>query len=100
MTYQIPWDEDKGQPWNWGASKSWRDNFEFEATLTMTSMYWSYGSAVHWTDEAGGVYTMFITDFEKALLAGKSVIDRKITGRFTFIKRGTKFGIRFTDVPR
>ena len=103
MTYQIPWDEEKGQPWTGWPSRAepvMRDNFTFTATLHFEAIYWREQSSVIWTDAWGATYTMFITDFEKMLLTGKTISNRFVSGRWTFIKRGNQYGLRDTEAAK
>jgi hypothetical protein len=104
----VPWDDEKDGPFlgyygryakteDW----SWRENFEFVAILKIEWISWTYDSCVHLLDETAGTeYNMFLTDFEKMLLSGTSVYDCHIAGRWTWIKRGTKFGLRSVDAPK
>lgn len=106
--YQIPWDHEAGQMseysriWRGGkyVEPGWRDNFEFEATLEITAIYWRDSSAVTLVDEAGAKYNMFITDFEKLILAGVSIVNSRITSRWTFIKRGSHYGVRSLEAKK
>lgn len=108
LTYQIPWDNEHGEMsetariWRGGkyVEPGWRDNFEFRATLEVQAIYWRDSSAVALTDETGAKYNMFITDFEKAILAGVNVIDGKMTSSWTFIKRGSHYGVRSMEAPK
>ena len=108
-TYQIPFD-DEGNLLSYGGNKSvydhetqgyrtwvpnWRDNFEFEATLTYHGFDNGIRSAhrILWEDEEGHVYPMFISRFGEALEA-HGMDGNSMTGRWTFMKQGQNFSIR------
>lgn len=108
--YQIPWDDERGpvrDPRYWPYNNerrmhlTWRDNFTFEATLELQYISWDQASNVRWRDiRTGTEYNMFITDFEKMLLNGKSVYNKTVSGKWTFIKRGKSYGLRDAEAPR
>lgn len=91
--YEIPFDE-KGNQLDypgWG-SINWRANHTFKDTLT----YESYGrgrSAVTFTfaRSDGRTVTMFVSDLDDVV---RQMVGGKITGEFTFIKRGQNYGCR------
>jgi hypothetical protein len=107
---KIPWIIDPEGPGGPAVStNSWaafgkeiemRDNFEFDAVLTLEWMSWSNSSSVCWSDDSGIMYSMFITDFEKMLLSGQSIYNKTVAGRWTFIKRGQRYGLRSVDAPK
>ena len=99
--FRLPWNPAVGQQKDRYGATEYRDNFDFTATLTLEFMSWSYGSTVKLRDDETGLsYYMFITDFEKMILHGISIIDKKVTAHWTFIKRGTKYGLRAVEAPK
>jgi hypothetical protein len=75
----------------------WEENKVFNDTLT----YIDYGrgrSSVTFyfkgIDDAQ--YPMFLTDMS-SLLLNKDIIDGKVTGTWTFVKRGKNYGIKLVD---
>lgn len=102
--YQIPWDVNGplSHVYRWMDQDriEWRDNITFEATLTIESFYWRQASAVYLKDEADTTYKMFIADFEKMVLAGRKIENARVRAEWTFIKRGTAYGIRDVTAPK
>lgn len=96
--YQIPFDENGNQiDWEGWSSTEWRDNYQFEATLT----YRSYGrgrSSVtfYWNDADGHSYTMFLSDLDDILSKGK-LDGNCVTGRWTFVKKGSSYGVKLIN---
>lgn len=91
--YDIPFDKDGNQldypGWN---DPTWVANHEFTDTLT----YVSYGrgrSSVtfEFAREDGRTVSMFVTDLDSVL---PIMANGKLTGRFTFTKRGQNYGVR------
>lgn len=73
----------------------WKENYEFDDVLEFTHFTRGRSSVkAHFKSLSDGkLYEMFITDFEKMLLAGR--LDRaQVCGRFTFCKRGANYGIK------
>lgn len=71
---------------------TWITNFEFEDTLELVS-YGRGRSSVTFTLKRtdGTTVSMFVSDFYEAAFKMK---DGKITGRFTFIKKGQNYGCK------
>jgi hypothetical protein len=94
-SYQIPFDKDGNQLSFPGYTfHEWRDNYEFDATLT----YETYGrgrSSVtfYWKDDDGHRYTMFVSDFDD-ILNSVGLHGKKVTGRWTFVKKGQDYGVK------
>jgi hypothetical protein len=103
MSYKIPLDrETGGQHLGYYRSQGaeWVDNFEFVATLRIEWMSWRHSSTVRLIDDTTGKkYTMFIADLQNLIVVGKTISDSKISGIWTFVKRGTEFGVKLADVP-
>jgi hypothetical protein len=70
----------------------WLDNFEFEDELTFKH-YGRGRSSVTFTLERtnGKTVSMFVSDFSDAV---PKLVDGKLKGRFTFVKKGTNYGCR------
>lgn len=89
--YEIPFDE-AGNQLDYPAYRTvhWQANHSFEDTLT----YQHYGrgrSAVTFvfTRADGRKVTMFVSDLDDIV---RHMVNGKITGQFTFIKRGQNYG--------
>jgi len=95
--YQIPFSENgslQSYPYN---PNEWRDNYEFEETLTYKTYYRGRSSAtIAFTDSKDRQYEMFMTDFDD-LMTRKGLNGKEVTGRWTFVKRGQNYGIRLAD---
>jgi hypothetical protein len=104
VTYKVPLDsETGGQYLGYGKSNhtNWVDNFEFVADLRIEWMSWRQASTVRLIDDVTGQrFHMFIADLQNTILFGKTIADSKISGTWTFIKRGTEYGVKLVDVPR
>lgn len=99
--YKIPFD-DKGNQldypfWYWRdgvkIENEWVDNFVFVDTLTYTS-YSTGRSAIgfNMTRTNGTTVNVFISDFSAMI---PLMVDGRITGRFTFVKKGTSYGCKY-----
>jgi hypothetical protein len=93
--YKIPFDSN-GEMLSWApgwGQVEWKDNYEWEDNLE----YESFGrgrSAVHIYFRSlitGKKYTMFMTDFHDVV---KDMVTGRISGTFTFQKRGANYGMR------
>lgn len=75
---------------------NWVTNFEFEDTLELVS-YGRGRSSVTFTLKRsdGTTVSMFVSDFFDAAFKMK---EGKITGRFTFIKKGQNYGCKLVEV--
>lgn len=73
----------------------WKDNFEFEDTLTLVA-YGRGRSSVNFTLQRtdGTTVSMFVSDFYDAAFKMR---EGKIAGRFTFTKKGQNYGCRLLD---
>lgn len=101
----VPWDDEANGPYlgyigRYHKPEVFKENFEFETVLHLEWLAWTYQSRVHWQDANGVFYNMFLTDFEKMLLNGKTLADRRVSGRWTWIKRGQQFGLRDVEAPK
>jgi hypothetical protein len=72
-----------------------KDNFEFSDTLT----YNGYGrgrsaASLYFTDAKGITYSMFLSDFDD-LMKTKKLIGDQVSGKWTFVKKGSNYGIKF-----
>jgi len=75
----------------------WVENRVFEDTLTYTGYARGRSSAVLCFEGRNGEkYDMFMTDVDD-LLKTKDIIDRKVTAKWTYCKRGQNYGIRLVD---
>ena len=77
-----------------GVNEVWKPNKEVELTLH----YQGYGrgrSAVtfYWVDDDGHRYPMFIKDVDELLR--QDIGTSSIHARFTYVKRGANYGIKF-----
>lgn len=75
----------------------WVENRVFENTLT----YIDFGrgrSAVtfYFTGKDGERYPMFIKDFDE-LIRKHSLVNGSVTARWTFVKRGSNYGIKLAE---
>lgn len=100
--YKIPFSEDGNQqdyPQHWwvrtGRGPAWKDNFEFNDTLTLVD-YGRGRSSVTFTLRRtdGTTVSMFVSDF---FAAAFKMHEGKITGRFTFTKKGQNYGCRLVE---
>lgn len=95
MTYKIPFDENGNMMTytdSWCTSHELKDNFEWEDELVYTD-YSKGRSAVNFeftSRKTGKIYNMFLSDFCRNIIF---LEDGKLKGKFTFIKRGSNFGI-------
>lgn len=102
--YQIPFDHKGNQLsypesyWRNGTmiENDWVDNFEFVDTLTYDDYSTgrsSIGFNMKRTD--GTLVNVFISDFSKMI----PLMSRgQITGRFTFVKKGSSYGCKYLGV--
>ncbi|GLO66231.1 hypothetical protein [Oceanobacillus kimchii] len=73
------------------------ENRVFKEVLTYDGYGRGRSSAVfYFKDSTGATYQMFMTDMDD-LLKHKSIMDQKISGEWTYQKRGKNFGIRLAD---
>lgn len=70
----------------------WKDNYEFEATLTFKEFRRGRSAFnAYFIDGDGMQYSMFLTDFTDCI----PIMNRgRVAGRFTFCKRGANYGLR------
>ena len=94
--YQIPFDDSGMQqyPAHYVDGFRWEDNREFEETLTLTGYSRGRSAAgFEFRDSQGKCYYMFLTDMVE-LVTGNVLDHGKITGTWTFCKRGANYGVR------
>lgn len=73
------------------------ENKVFDETLTYDGYGRGRSSAVfYFKDSAGATYQMFMKDMND-LLSSKDMIDGKVTGTWTYCKRGQNFGIKLAS---
>jgi hypothetical protein len=73
-----------------------RDNFEFEDVMRFDHYERGRSAAymVFKSDKDGGMYHMFLKDFEDLLLYGGGLSGTAVWAKWTFVKRGQNYGIR------
>ena len=73
----------------------WKENHEFEETLTVTNMSRGRSAAnFELQDKDGNKFNMFMTGMLE--MVQKATIKKgKVKGTWTFVKRGANFGIIF-----
>jgi len=94
-SYQIPFDS-KGNLESYPSTHTvWKENFEFDATLTFDGFYRGRSAAgtTFINKQTGLSYSMFLKDFDEVIRKG-IFNGGLIIGRFTFQKRGKNYGIR------
>lgn len=72
------------------------DNYQFGTTLVLRDM--AVGRSAKyliWEDTAGRQYPMFVSCLLNAIKAGAVIKEGRMTGSFTFRKRGQNYGIRW-----
>jgi hypothetical protein len=76
----------------------WKPNYVFEDELQFLGFYRGRSSAgiTFESKKHKSQYTMFLIDF-KDLILNNLVEFGKIQGKWTFVKRGTNFGVRFLN---
>jgi hypothetical protein len=95
-SYAIPFDA-SGHQLEWAGHYSlrpieMRENFVFEDTLIFDGDYSKGRSAVTFhlkREQTGTNVTMFLSDFAEI---SKLMVNGRLTGRFTFCKKGTGYG--------
>lgn len=95
--YPIPFDKHGNQldyAWDGDKTISWPDNHEFDDTLTLVTYGRGRSSITFTMRRANGkTVSVFVSNFcemanDSAFKAGS------ITGRFTFVKKGTNYGCK------
>lgn len=100
---EIPWDDERGMirapqyyPYGFQANPTypwhWRENFTFADTLEIENLRWTYSKGLNLVS-GETQYSMFMADFERIVLAGVKVENRKISGVWSFRKRGQYYGV-------
>lgn len=99
-TLEVPFDRETGEMvpdlrWFWDESKlRWRDNYEFTSTLTYESFLRSdHAVRIVFRGDDGKEYHMFLKELHDILVGG-GFDGNKVSGVWTFCKRGQNFGIR------
>lgn len=100
--YQIPFGEGGDQldypiPAHQGRMY-WKDNFEFEDTLTLVA--WARGrSSVTFLMQraSGSKVSVFVSDFFDMAL---QMVGGDVKGKFTFAKKGANYGCRLVQEAR
>lgn len=78
----------------------WRGNYEFEDTLTYEGFGRGRSSVrLYFKGANGDEYEMFMKDFDEIMKSGK-IKGGKISGKWTFVKRGRNYGIKMVEVER
>ena len=75
----------------------WKDNYEFESTLTFTSYGRGRSSATfQLTDENGVNYNVFMSDMFK-IVTTKNINEGKVYGKWCFRKQGQNYGLCISE---
>ena len=75
----------------------WKDNYEFEATLSFTSYGRGRSSATfQLTDENGINYNVFMSDMFK-IVTTKNINESKVCGKWCFRKQGQNYGLCISE---
>jgi ABC-type amino acid transport substrate-binding protein len=76
----------------------WRPLFEFEASMTFSSIQKGRSSVtVYFTDTKGKTHPFFLSEFQRAI---PFMSRGKIKGKFTQAKRGSNFGTCVVDLEQ
>jgi hypothetical protein len=98
VVHQIPFDEAGNQlHYPMSQTTTWKDNYQFPDELQYIS-YARGRSAAYFQFESTITkrrFTMFLTDFDAIV---KHLVDGKLSGTWTFCKRGENFGVQFVSV--
>lgn len=71
----------------------WRDNYVFEATLTYAGFSRGRSAAgFELVDEEGHLYYLMMSEMDRIMALG-GWDGNKITGKWTFVKKGQNYGI-------
>ena len=102
-TFQVPFEKSSGSmhdkmPPTWSKDDGrieWRDNYEFDATMTVGHLHTCCGSNnVTMADSEGRYFVMYTSDFVD--MAREATINNGVvTGKFTFRKVGRSFGVKY-----
>lgn len=97
--YEIPFDSDGNQlhypETYWGKTFHFRPNFEFQDTLTFTTYSRGRSAAYFYFKRTDGTtVTVFMSDFCAMV---PHLIDGRITGKFTFTKKGANYGCMLVE---
>ena len=95
MSYKIPFDKNGQQPYPWEYAEGfrWVDNHGFDATLTFDGYYRGRSAGGFRFKDNLYTYYMFMKDIDQ-LIKGRVLEYGKVTGTWTFIKRGMNYGIK------
>lgn len=97
--YQIPFDNRGMQqyPYEYSEGFHWEDNRVFDATLTLGGSCRGRSAAGFvFVDGNGQQYYMFMSDMADLLF--NAVLDHgKISGTWTFCKRGMNYGLKLVQ---
>lgn len=76
-------------------SGEWRDNYIFHATLSVTGTTRGRSAArINLQDDQGRKYEMFLSDVVDLLIHAPTIAYGMIEADWTFIKRGSNYGIK------
>lgn len=77
----------------------WREVVPFEATLTLTPEVTSGRSAkyLHWVDDEGHRFPMFVTDLVGVVLSNARIERGRMSGSWVVCKRGANYGIKYYE---
>jgi hypothetical protein len=92
MAYQIPFDTD-GNLVNWVGhwmNVQWRDNYVFHDTLEYLDYEQKQNSVTFRFKGTNGEYAMSLRSFD-LLVKAKRFQDNKVSGDWTFVKRGQNY---------
>lgn len=94
--WQVPFANGEPLRWGYGGSQTeWRDNFTFRQTFTFVG-FERGRSAAHalLKGEDGREFVCFLVDFAPLVRRGLFDQDGKVSGLWTFTKKGQNYGIR------
>lgn len=91
--YKIPFDDNGNMlTYDRRYQIEWRDNCQFEDTLTYKCYGRGRSSAVFvFTKSDGKTVSMFMTDIDDII---PKMVNGVLSGTFTYTKRGTNYGIK------
>jgi len=105
-TYQIPFDFEGNQlaypdsrynPNTRTWDTIWKDNYFFEATLTYDGFSRGRSAAgFDLKDEEGHLYYLMMSEMDRIMALG-GWDGNKITGKWTFVKKGQNYGITLIE---
>ena len=107
-TILYPFNKETGELLHWADEKNlgfiasqnvcrnieWKENFTFTENLQFSSVIRGRSAVTFiWKDEGGKFYPMMIKDLTLLLQKGTIVDGKVFYGEWTFVKRGSNYGI-------